>query len=71
MINLPSGCKFHPRCPFATEKCIQQEPELEPVGDGHFSACWHWREVEKELEGISLHSKKLESKKTDSTQNGF
>jgi len=37
---LPSGCRFHPRCPFAVEKCRQQEPELEEVFQDHFTACW-------------------------------
>ncbi|CAN5532184.1 ABC transporter ATP-binding protein [soil metagenome] len=50
LVNLPSGCKFHPRCAFATDKCKQQEPELEEVGERHFTACWHWQDVEKELE---------------------
>jgi peptide/nickel transport system ATP-binding protein len=54
LVNLPSGCKFHPRCPFATEKCKQEEPELEHVGDGHFSACWHWPEVQRDIERSSL-----------------
>jgi peptide/nickel transport system ATP-binding protein len=54
LINLPGGCKFHPRCPFATERCQQEEPELEAVGDQHFAACWHWQEVEKELEHTPL-----------------
>ncbi len=55
LINLPSGCKFHPRCAFATDKCRQQEPELEQVGDRHFTACWNWRDVENELELHPLH----------------
>ncbi|RIK38805.1 MAG: peptide ABC transporter ATP-binding protein [Chloroflexi bacterium] len=54
LINLPSGCKFHPRCPFATERCQQEEPELESVGDKHYTACWHWQEVERELEHTPL-----------------
>lgn len=58
LINLPSGCKFHPRCPFATDKCRQQEPELQPVGDQHAAACWHWQEVEKEIEHSSLRGKR-------------
>lgn len=58
MINLPSGCKFHPRCPFATDRCKQEEPELEVVGNGHFSACWHWQEVEQEVEGSAARTKK-------------
>ncbi len=58
LVNLPSGCKFHPRCPFASDKCKQQEPELETVGERHFAACWHWREVEQEIERTSLRGSK-------------
>lgn len=39
--NPPSGCRFHPRCPYATEICKQKEPlmlETQP-GSGHFCAC--------------------------------
>jgi peptide/nickel transport system ATP-binding protein len=57
LVNLPSGCKFHPRCPFATDKCKNEEPELEPVGEGHFAACWHWTEVEKEIQRTSLRGR--------------
>ena len=49
LINLPSGCPFHPRCPFATEKCKQEEPALMPVGPQQFAACWHTDEVAAEL----------------------
>ncbi|WP_298015323.1 oligopeptide/dipeptide ABC transporter ATP-binding protein [uncultured Castellaniella sp.] len=38
-LNPPSGCHFHPRCPFATERCRLEVPVLKPVGGGHFSAC--------------------------------
>lgn len=40
-INPPSGCRFHPRCPFATEICRQKEPQLQEItgGSGHFTAC--------------------------------
>lgn len=55
LINLPSGCKFHPRCPFATQKCKEQEPELQSVGYEHTAACWHWHEVEQELQKNPLH----------------
>ena len=34
------GCRFHPRCPFAFERCRQEDPPLLDVGDGHRSACW-------------------------------
>ena len=37
--NPPSGCHFHPRCPFATDLCRQQAPDLEEVQPNHFVAC--------------------------------
>lgn len=38
-INPPSGCKFHTRCPFATEKCKQEIPEFKEYASGHYAAC--------------------------------
>ena len=35
-----TGCRFHPRCPFAIERCRQEEPSLAPVDPGHDAACW-------------------------------
>ncbi len=58
LIDLPSGCKFHPRCPFATDKCKQEEPELEQVGSDHFAACWNWREVKEEVTIHPIHQHK-------------
>jgi oligopeptide/dipeptide ABC transporter ATP-binding protein len=46
LIELPSGCRFHPRCKYATQICKEQEPPLEEVEPGHFVACHHWRELE-------------------------
>jgi oligopeptide/dipeptide ABC transporter ATP-binding protein len=42
LINLPSGCKFHPRCGYVLDRCLTSEPGLRPVSqDGHHSsACW-------------------------------
>lgn len=37
----PRGCRFHPRCPFATERCREEEPEWRAVGDGRHVACHH------------------------------
>ena len=45
LLKPPSGCRFHPRCPFATEKCAAESPPLEPVAEGHFVECWHWEKV--------------------------
>lgn len=39
MMNVPEGCRFHPRCPYATERCRREEPEMRPCGDGHTAAC--------------------------------
>ena len=37
--QLPSGCKFHPRCPYATEACSVDVPEAIEVSPGHFVRC--------------------------------
>lgn len=38
-VNLPSGCKFHSRCPYAQEICLQQDPALKDVCEGRGVAC--------------------------------
>jgi oligopeptide/dipeptide ABC transporter ATP-binding protein len=38
-IDLPSGCRFHPRCPLAQTSCREQDPMLRQVGSGHQAAC--------------------------------
>ncbi len=40
LIHNPKGCKFNPRCAFATGKCFEEEPELVEVGPGRRVACW-------------------------------
>jgi peptide/nickel transport system ATP-binding protein len=56
LIDLPPGCKFHPRCEFATEECMASEPELVPVaiaggagaapdGSVQVAACFHMETV--------------------------
>jgi peptide/nickel transport system ATP-binding protein len=48
LVAPPSGCRFHPRCPFAMPVCSQQAPPSFPVSDGHTSACWlHSKEDSK------------------------
>jgi oligopeptide transport system ATP-binding protein len=47
-INPPSGCRFHPRCRYATGVCTQIEPPLVDYGNGHLAACHHPLNVDKE-----------------------
>jgi oligopeptide/dipeptide ABC transporter ATP-binding protein len=38
--HIPTGCRFHPRCPYAFDRCAVEEPPLFDVGDGQAAACW-------------------------------
>lgn len=38
-VNIPTGCKFHPRCPFAKDICKQKEPEYREIQKNHFVRC--------------------------------
>jgi len=35
-----SGCKFHPRCQFKTDRCLREEPQLEAIGEDRLVRCW-------------------------------
>lgn len=52
-LNMPDGCRFHPRCPYATDKCVAEEPPLQEVAEGRYSACWHWEQLLNEEEGVA------------------
>ncbi|MCF7945831.1 MAG: ATP-binding cassette domain-containing protein [Spirochaetia bacterium] len=39
-IDPPKGCHFHPRCPFAIDKCREEYPPLKEVSPNHYAACW-------------------------------
>jgi len=43
--NLPAGCAFAPRCPFADEHCRAHDPPLEQKRPRHWAACWHSERV--------------------------
>ena len=47
-VNLPKGCKFHPRCPYATERCKKEQPANVEVSSGHFVQCHMAKVAEKE-----------------------
>ena len=38
---MPGGCRFHPRCPLASDQCRDASPPLQDHGAGHLAACWH------------------------------
>lgn len=40
-MNPPKGCRFHTRCPYASEQCSMAAPDLRDRGDGHMVACWN------------------------------
>jgi oligopeptide transport system ATP-binding protein len=40
LIALPKGCPFAARCNYVIEKCLEENPPLEPVGPDHYIACW-------------------------------
>jgi len=47
-IEPPSGCRFHPRCRYATDVCKEIEPPLVDYGNGHLAACHHPLNVDLE-----------------------
>ncbi len=46
--RFPSGCRFHPRCEFATEDCRHKMPDLESIDGKRVVRCWHWERIEKD-----------------------
>lgn len=44
-VNTPSGCKFHPRCPFATDKCKTEVPEVKEIKPRHWVQCHYAGEL--------------------------
>ena len=39
LVNPPPGCRFHPRCPYAMPRCVEEAPELKRVSEEHYVAC--------------------------------
>jgi ABC-type antimicrobial peptide transport system ATPase subunit len=55
-ITPPPGCRFHTRCPHATEVCRTVEPPLTRYANGHLAACHHPRNVSPEEVAASSRS---------------
>ncbi len=49
LYHIPPGCRFAPRCPYAGEKCRQQQPELELIADQHRVRCWYYERAGLEV----------------------
>ncbi len=45
-INPKPGCRFSVRCPFATEQCVQEDPQFIEVEENHFVACFRYKEIQ-------------------------
>jgi peptide/nickel transport system ATP-binding protein len=45
-VNVPLGCSYHPRCPMATEKCVNDDPGYYHADTGHDSKCHYWDDVD-------------------------
>ena len=45
LMDMPEGCPFHNRCPYATEQCKDAFPEAETSEEGHMTACFEWKKV--------------------------
>ena len=41
-MNMPGGCRFHPRCEYTDERCRTEEPEIKAIGPGHLVRCWRY-----------------------------
>lgn len=62
LIDLPFGCKFHIRCPYATDRCHEEEPTLEPYGDDHAVACFYPEQVQRDADVMwEQHNDRLAS----------
>ena len=44
-LRFPAGCRFHPRCPIAVERCRSEMPALRDVGGGHLARCFRAEEI--------------------------
>src|SRR5207244_6245031 len=54
-INPPSGCRFHTRCPYAFDRCSEEEPQMQEILPGQFVAC-HLRDTGPAAAVVSVPS---------------
>jgi oligopeptide/dipeptide ABC transporter ATP-binding protein len=67
-IDPPSGCRFHPRCRYATQVCSDVEPPLVDYGNGHLAACHHPLNVDQAtLQEVSVAKESPRTAADDAT----
>lgn len=49
LVTPPPGCRFHPRCAYATEQCQGEDPNLVPIDERRSVACLRWRELDLDM----------------------
>lgn len=54
LIDLPTGCKFHPRCPLADARCRSDEMDQTEAAPGHQVACWRWPDARDVLKSYQV-----------------
>jgi peptide/nickel transport system ATP-binding protein len=60
LVDLPPGCSFNPRCPFAFDRCVRETPPLQEVGPSQFAAC-HLYPTHSELPPMPARSARQEA----------
>ena len=55
LVHLPTGCVFHDRCKYATQKCKDEIPPLDVQSEGHQAACWYAKDLN--LQPLTLYKK--------------
>lgn len=53
LIEPPTGCRFHPRCPYSSQVCVDQVPPLEPILVNREVSCHHWKDLTLEKEAVN------------------
>ncbi|MEI3229545.1 MAG: dipeptide ABC transporter ATP-binding protein [Lachnospiraceae bacterium] len=51
-VNFPSGCPFHTRCEYATERCNEERPKRTKISNNHYAVCHYCDRLQKEGEGV-------------------
>jgi len=55
----PLGCRFHPRCTFAVDRCQSWTPELLAVGPGHGAACWRQEAIQAQVDATNIGTNRV------------